>query len=247
VTFTGGEIRDPGRNLPRALLLGCGSVVGLYLLANVTYVVTLTLEQIQHAPQDRVGTLVMQEILGPRGTIVMTVAILISTFGCLNGLILAGARVYYAMARDGLFFDAAGTTNRRRVPAVALAAQGAWASLLTLPVTVTIDKASGAKKFGNLYSQLLEYIIPADLAFYALMVGAVILLRRRAPDLERPYRTLGYPVPAIIYLGLAVLLVLDFVLLAPETSGIGSLIVLAGIPVYFVWSRTAPPQPRSLS
>jgi basic amino acid/polyamine antiporter, APA family len=237
VTFTGGEVRDPDRTLPRALVLGCGSVVALYLLANVAYVVSLSLDQIQHAPQDRVGTAVMTRVFGPTGTSVMAGAILISTFGCLNGLILAGARVYYAMARDGLFFAAAGTTNRHHVPAVALAAQGVWAALLTLPVTVSIDKLTGARKFGNLYSELLEFIIPADLSFYALMVGAVILLRRKAPGLKRPYRTPGYPVPALIFISLAVLLVLDFVYLAPATSGFGYLIVLTGIPVYFIWSR----------
>jgi APA family basic amino acid/polyamine antiporter len=242
VTFTGGEVRDPDRTLPRALVLGCGSVVGLYFLANVAYVMTLSLKEIQHAPQDRVGTAVMETIFGPPGTAVMAGAILISTFGCVNGLILAGARVYYAMARDGLFFAAAGTTNRHHVPAVALAAQGVWAALLTLPVTVSVDKVSGDRKFGNLYSQLLEYSIPADLSFYALMVGAVILLRRKAPGLKRPYRTPGYPLPAIIFIGLAVLLVVDFVYLAPETSGIGYLIVLAGIPVYFVWSRLGAPR-----
>jgi APA family basic amino acid/polyamine antiporter len=143
------------------------------------------------------------------------------------------------MAHDGLFFAAAGTTNRHRVPAFALLAQGVWAALLTLPVTVTIDKTTGVKKFGNLYNQLLEYIIPAVLSFFALMVGAVILLRRRAPERDRPYRTYGYPAPAIVYIGLAVLLVVDFVVLNPETSGIGYLIVLMGIPVYFVWSRAA--------
>jgi APA family basic amino acid/polyamine antiporter len=242
VTFTGGEVRDPDRTLPRALVLGCGSVVGLYFLANVAYVVTLSLKQIQDAPQDRVGTAVMEAIFGPPGTVVMAVAILISTFGCLNGLILAGARVYYAMARDGLFFAAAGTTNRHHVPAVALVAQGVWAALLTLPVTVALDESTGVPKFGNLYSQLLEYIIPCDLSFYALMVGAVVLLRRQAPGLKRPYRTPGYPLPPIVFIGLAVLLVLDFVYLAPETSGIGYLIVLAGIPVYFVWSRAGAPR-----
>jgi APA family basic amino acid/polyamine antiporter len=241
VTFTGGEVRDPDRTLPRALVLGCGSVVGLYVMANVTYVVTLSLDGIQHAPQDRVGTAVMEAIFGPPGTAVMAGAILISTFGCVNGLILAGARVYYAMARDGLFFAAAGTTNRHHVPAVALAAQGVWAAALTLPVTVSIDKATGTQKFGNLYSQLLEYIIPADLSFYALMVGAVILMRWKAPGLKRPYRTPGYPLPALVFIGLAALLVVDFVCLAPETSGIGYLIVLAGIPVYFVWSRALAP------
>jgi APA family basic amino acid/polyamine antiporter len=237
VTFTGGEVREPDRTLPRALILGCGSVVALYLLANVAYVLTLSLKEIQQADHDRVGTAVMAKVFGPAGTQIMAGAILISTFGCLNGLILAGARVYYAMSRDGLFFAAAGTTNRHHVPAVALAAQGVWAALLTLPRTVSIDSATGGPKFGNLYSELLEFIIPADLSFYALMVGAVILLRSKAPGLKRPYRTPGYPVPALIFIGLAVLLVIDFVYLAPATSGFGYAIVLAGIPVYFIWSR----------
>jgi basic amino acid/polyamine antiporter, APA family len=244
VTFTGGEVRDPGRSLPWALVVGCGSVVGLYLLANVAYVVTLPLREIQGAPNDRVGTEVMRHVLGDRGAIVMAAAILISTFGCVNGIVLAGARVYYAMARDGLFFAAAGTVNRRHVPAVALAAQCVWASLLTLPVTVAIDPASGRASYGNLYNQLLEYIIPADLTFYTLMVVAVIVLRLRAPGLERPYRTIGYPLPPLIYIVLAALLVLDFVCLAPATSGIGFLIVLAGFPVYFAWSRLSG-KPRS--
>jgi APA family basic amino acid/polyamine antiporter len=241
VTFTGGETRDPGRTLPRALWLGCSSVVVLYFLANVAYVVTLPLHAIQTAPQDRVGTAVMQAILGGRGTVVMAAAILISTFGCVNGLALSGARVYYAMARDGLFFARAGTTNRRHVPAAALGAQGAWAALLTLPVTVTTDAATGMVQYGNLYNQLLEYIIPVDLTSYALMVGAVVVLRRKQPAAERPYRVWGYPVPVLLYLGLAALLILDFIYLAPATSGIGFGIVLAGIPVYLIWSRSAPP------
>jgi APA family basic amino acid/polyamine antiporter len=241
VTFTGGEVRDPEKTLPRALILGCASVVGLYVLANVAYVFSLSLDQIQHAPNNRVGTAVMEAVFGPPGTAVMAGAILISTFGCVNGLILAGARVYYAMARDGLFFAAVGTTNRNHVPAVALAAQGLWAGLLTLPATVSTDRVTGALEFGDLYGLLLEYIIPVDLSFYALMVGAVILLRRKAPGLKRPYRTPAYPVPAFAFIGLAALLVADFVCLAPETSGIGTLIVLAGIPVYYLWSRAARP------
>lgn len=236
VTFTGGEVRDPGRTLPFALVIGCGSVILLYLLANIAYVVTLPLAAIQDAPQDRVGTAVMTAALGGWGTALMSAAILISTFGCVNGLILAGARVYYAMARDGLFFAKAGTTNRHHVPSIALVTQGLWASLLALPVTVSLDSATNAPKYGNLYGQLLEYIIPADVTFYTLMVGAVIVLRRKAPDVDRPYRTAFYPLPALIYMALAVLLVLDFVYLAPETSGIGYLIVLTGIPVYFVWA-----------
>lgn len=239
VTFTGGEVRDPGRTLPLALVLGCGSVVALYLLANVAYIVSLPLDKIQQAPQDRVATALMQTVLGQAGTVVMASAILISTFGCVNGLILAGARVYYAMARDGLFFAEAGTTNSRHVPAVALVAQGIWSAVLALPVTVATDPKTQAVKYGNLYGQLLEYIIPADVTFYMLMVGAVIVLRRKAPGVERPYRTFAYPLPALVYMGLAVLLVLDFIYLAPETSGIGYLIVLTGIPVYFFWSRAA--------
>ncbi|MFO0909359.1 MAG: amino acid permease [Isosphaeraceae bacterium] len=237
VTFTGGETRDPGRTLPRALLLGCGSVVGLYLLANVAYVTVLPLEGIQNAKSDRVGTALMEAVLGSTGSTLMALAILISTFGCVNGLCLAGARVYYAMARDGLFFARAGTANRHHVPAAAIVAQGFWAALLVLPVTV--DTTVDPPKYGNLYGQLLDYLIPVDVLFYTLMVGAVVVLRRKQPTSERPYRTWGYPLPAIIYISLAVLLVFDFIWLAPGTSGIGFLIVLAGIPVYLVWSRGA--------
>ncbi len=238
VTFTGGETRDPGRTLPLALFLGCGSVVGLYLLANLAYVVTLPLDQIQHAPADRVGTVLMQAVLGRTGAILMTSAILISTFGCVNGLVLAGARVSYAMARDGLFFARAATTNRHHVPASALVAQGLWSALLVLPVTITLNPKTGVLTPGNLYSQLLKYLIPVDVLFYTLMVGAVVVLRRRRPDLERPYRTFAYPLPVIVYAALAVFLILDFVVVEPGTSGVGVLIVLAGIPVYLLWSRS---------
>jgi APA family basic amino acid/polyamine antiporter len=250
VTFTGGETRDPGKTLPRALLLGCGSVVLLYFLANVAYVVSLPLSEIQNAENDRVGTALMQAVLGRSGTYVMALAILISTFGCVNGLCLAGARVYYAMARDGLFFRQAATTNRHHVPAVALLAQGAWAALLVLPVTVSATPFPGAIRhrdlyLGNLYGQLLDYLIPVDVTFYTLMVAAVVILRRKAPDLDRPYRTFAYPLPVMIYISLAVLLVLDFLYLSPWISGIGILIVLAGIPVYLVWSRAAASRPLS--
>jgi APA family basic amino acid/polyamine antiporter len=237
VTFTGGEVREPGRNLPRALLIGCGLVVLLYLLANLAYVFTLPLAAIQNAPQNRVATALMQAVFGPRGTILMAVAIMISTFGCNNGLILAGARVYYAMARDNLFFQRVGLLNSRHVPAVALALQGIWAAFLTLPRTVTTNPQTGAITYGNVYTQLLEYIISADLIFYALMVGAVIVMRRKAPEVARPYRTWGYPFVPLIYILLAVLIVFDLAYLAPTTSGIGYLLVLTGIPVYFLWRR----------
>jgi len=238
VTFTAGEVRDPGKNLPRALLFGCGIVVTLYLLANFAYVVTLPLDQIQAAAQNRVATAVMQSALGPSGTIVMAVAIMISTFGCNNGLILAGARVYYAMARDGLFFRKVNSVNAHHVPAVALLAQGVWASLLVLPRTVRVDPHNNATLlFGNVYTQLLEYIVSADLVLYMLMVGAVIVMRRKAPEIERPYRTFGYPVVPVIYLLIAGVLIVDLAILAPSTSGIGYLLVFTGVPIYYVWRR----------
>ena len=239
VTFTAGEVRDPARNLPRALLVGCTLVVGLYLLANLAYVVTLPLASIQGAPQNRVATAAMQEVFGSTGTVVMALAIVISTFGCNNGLILAGARVQYAMARDGLFFERIGRVNAQRVPATALVVQGIWASALTLVRTVRTDASTGATTFGNVYTQLLEYIISVDLVFYALMVFAVIVLRRKSPDASRPYRTHGYPAVPLLYVALALLLIVDLAYLAPATSGIGYLIVLSGVPAYLVWRRSA--------
>src|SRR5262249_26044117 len=159
---------------PRALLLGTGSVVALYLLANIGYVLTLSFEQIQKAPQERVGTALMSAVFGQTGAYLMAGAILISTFGCVHGLVLAGARVYYAMAHDGLFFRQIGTTNKHHVPAVALVTQGVWAALLTLPRTVVHEP--GKPPYGNVYNQLLEYITSADLTFYTLMVAAVVVL-----------------------------------------------------------------------
>ncbi len=241
VTFTAGEVENPGRNLPLSLLIGCGVVVGLYLLANVAYVVTLPLSGIQKADQGRVASATMQAIFGPKGAIIMAVAIMISTFGCNNGLILAGARVYYAMARDGLFFKGVSKLNRQHAPAIALIAQGIWACLLTLPRTVTVEK-TGAITYGNVYTQLLEYLIPADLIFYSLMVGAVIIMRRKAPEMTRPYRTWGYPVVPVIYIAMAVTVILDLAYLAPLTAGIGSLLVLTGIPAYLIWRKSAAAQ-----
>lgn len=241
VTFTGSEVRDPGRNLPRSLLAGCAIVVTLYILANLAYVATLSLPEIQHAPQNRVAVAAMHAVLGAPGTILMAVAILISTFGCNNGLILAGARVYYAMARDALFFRRAATTNRFHAPAAALYAQGIWAAFLTLPRTVALDPASGAKTYGNVYTQLLEYIVAADLVFYVLMVAAVIVLRRKAAAVDRPYRTWGYPIVPLVYLAIALVLIADLACLAPFTAGIGFAIVLSGVPVFLLWKRSRAP------
>ena len=235
VTFIGSEVRDPGKNLVRALVGGCGVVVVLYLLANAAYLAVLPFPEIQHAPQNRVAVAMMNALFGQPGAICMAAAIMISTFGCNNGLILAGARVYYAMARDRLFFQKIATTNRFRVPAAALVAQGIWTACLVLPRTVTSQRRDPEASYGNVYNQLLEYIVSADLLFYLLMVVAVILLRRTKPDAERPYRTWGYPIVPIVSIVLSGLLVVDLAWLAPATSGIGILIVLSGVPVYFLW------------
>jgi len=237
VTFIGSEIRDPGKNLVRALVVGCGIVVVLYLLANLAYVAVLPFSEIEHAPHNRVAVTMMNDIFGPPGAMCMAAAIMISTFGCDNGLILAGARVYYAMARDHLFFKRVGTTNRFHVPAAALVVQGIWTALLTLPRTVTRDLSTHQVVYGNVYNQLLEYIVSADLVFYILMVVAVMLLRRTKPDAGRPYRTWGYPFVPIISVLLAGLLIVDLGFLAPATSGIGILIVLTGVPAYFFWRK----------
>jgi APA family basic amino acid/polyamine antiporter len=240
VTFIGSEVRDPGKNLVRALLFGCGIVVILYLLANVAYLAVLPFSGIEHAPQKRVAVAAMKAVFGNPGAMCMAAAIMISTFGCDNGLILSGARVYFAMARDGLFFRKVGTTNRCHVPAAALVAQGIWTAFLTLPRTVTTNNATHEVSYGNVYTQLLEYIVSADLFFYVLMVGALIILRRKAPAAERPYRTWGYPLVPFVSILLAGLLIIDLAWLAPTTSGIGILIVLTGVPVYFFWRRRIP-------
>jgi APA family basic amino acid/polyamine antiporter len=237
VTFVGSEVRDPRRNLSRSLLYGCGITVILYLLANLAYVAVLPFEAIEHAPQNRVAVAMMNAVFGHPGAVCMAGAIMISTFGCNNGLILAGSRVYFAMARDGLFFRKVGTTNQHRVPAAALVAQGIWTALLTLPRTVSRNSDGGTVSFGNVYTQLLEYIVSADLVFYVLVVAAVIVLRKTAPNVERPYQTWGYPFVPIMSIVIAAALTLDLAWLAPTTSGIGILIVLTGVPVYFLWRK----------
>jgi len=237
VTFIGSEVRDPGRNLARALLGGCAVVVVLYVLANLAYVAVLPLRGIQDAEKGRVAVVAMESVFGNPGKFAMAAAIMVSTFGCNNGLILAGARVYYAMARDHLFFHRIAAINRHNVPAAALFAQAIWTVLLILPRTVTTNPATGAIVYGNVYTQLLEYIVSADLVFYVLLVVAVIVLRKKRPEAERPYRTWGYPVVPIVSVVLAAFLIVDLAYLAPTTSGIGYLLVLTGIPVYFIWRR----------
>jgi APA family basic amino acid/polyamine antiporter len=233
ITFTAGEVKDPRRNIPLSLALGTGIVITLYLLANVAYLVTLPLSAIQTAPADRVATATVDTIFPGLGATIMSVAIMISTFGCNNGLILAGARAYYAMARDGLFFTAAGRLNDAKVPAWGLVLQGVWAAVLVLPRT--FDTTTGS--YGNLYGNLLDYVISAALIFYILTIAGIFRLRATRPDVPRPYKALGYPViPALYIAGATAVLVVLFAY-RPATTWPGLVIVLLGLPVYFAWKK----------
>ncbi|MCC6394247.1 MAG: amino acid permease, partial [Bryobacterales bacterium] len=232
ITFTAGEVINPKRNIPLSLALGTSTVILLYLLTNAAYLVTLPIESIQHAPADRVATATLQHIFPGAGTALMALAIMVSTFGCMNGLILAGARAYFAMARDRVFFRRAGILNRAHVPGWALAAQGVWAVLLVLPRTH--NPQTGA--YGNLYSNLLDYVISAALIFYILTIAGVFRLRLTRPDAERPYRAFGYPAfPAFYILGAAAILLVLFIY-RPATTWPGLAIVMLGLPVYY-WFR----------
>ena len=231
ITFTAGEVKDPRRNVPLSLALGTAVVIGLFLLANVAYLVTLPLDQIQHAPGDRVATATLNAIFPGLGATIMAIGIMISTFGCNNGLILAGARAYYAMARDGLFFAASGELNDAKVPAWGLLFQGLWAALLVL--LRTYDPATRA--YGNLYNNLLDYVISAALIFYILTIAGIFRLRSTRPDAERPYRALGYPVVPALYIAGAAAILLVLFIYRPATTWPGLVIVLLGVPVYFAW------------
>ena len=234
VTFTAGEVKNPSRNLPLSLALGTGVVILLYVLCNVIYLSVVPLDGvangatvlqrgIKYATEDRVATAVMIQMLGSAGGALMALAILISGFGCANGLILAGARVYYAMAKDGLFFrNVAKLHPKYKTPAVSLMVQMVWTCVLCV---------SGS------YGQLLDYIIFAVLVFYILTIGGLFVLRRTHPDAPRPYRAIGYPALPAIYILMA--LFIDVVLLRykPQYTWPGLIIVLLGIPVYYLWSR----------
>jgi APA family basic amino acid/polyamine antiporter len=221
ITFTAGEIQKPQRNIPLSLLIGTGVVSLLYILANVIYIYVLGMEGIAGAKSDRVGTALLENLLGSGGELVMTGLILISTFGCLNGMILSGARVYYAMAKDGYFLKPAEKLNANQVPSNALFLQAIWASLLTL---------SGK------YGDLLDYVIFAVLIFYILTVAGLIRLRITQPDRERPYKVIGYPFVPVLYIVLATFICVFLLVMKPEFSFAGLGIVLLGVPVYF-WTK----------
>jgi APA family basic amino acid/polyamine antiporter len=231
ITFTAGEVKDPRRNIPLSLALGTVIVISLYLLANVAYLATLPFDQVQHAPGDRVATATLDAIFPGFGGTIMAIGIMISTFGCNNGLILAGARAYYAMARDGLFFSSSGRLNEAKVPAWGLTLQGLWAAFLTLPRTY--DPSTRA--YGNLYNNLLEYIVSAALIFYILTIAGIFRLRQTRPDADRPYRAFGYPVVPALYIAGAAAILLVLFIYRPATTWPGLAIVLLGVPVYFAW------------
>jgi APA family basic amino acid/polyamine antiporter len=222
VTFAGEEVRDPGRTLPRALLMGCLLVTVIYVLANVSYLKVLPFGEIRHAPEDRVATAAATSLFGSGAAAVMAAAIMVSTFGCVNGLVLSGARVSFAMARDRMFFRGLERLNVAAVPGNALWAQAFWSAVLVL---------SGS------YSDLLKYVISADLLFYVLLVMAVIVLRFRRPDLPRPFRAPGYPYLPLLYAAAGLTLIAFLLAGNPRTTWPGYAIVLTGVPIYFLWRR----------
>ncbi len=237
ITFTAGEVKNPRRDVPLSLAAGTAVVILFYCLANFAYLMTLPLAKIQQAPDDRVATAALNVIFGDAGAVIMAVAIMISTFGCANGLILAGARVYFAMANDGVFFKAISKLNEKRVPAMGLLLQGVWAALLVLPRTRILDPQTGVERYGNLYSDLLDYVVFAVLIFYVLTIAGLFVLRRRRPDAERPYRAFGYPIVPALYIVAATVIMLALILYKTQTTWPGLILVLLGVPVYWVWHR----------
>jgi APA family basic amino acid/polyamine antiporter len=242
ITFTAGEVTNPRRNIPLSLLFGTLLVIGLYVLANVAYLVTLPFQTIQTVPNDRVAAATADVIFPGYGALIIAIAIIISTFGCNNALILTGARAYYAMACDGLFFKSAGRLNKDHVPGWGLALQCAWAALLVLPRTlVGTNAATGQPRYSNLYSDLITYVVSAALIFYVLTIVGIFRLRRLQPNAERPYRAWGYPVIPLLYIAAAVTILVVLFIYQSATSWPGLIIVASGVPVYFFWRSFGSP------
>jgi APA family basic amino acid/polyamine antiporter len=239
ITFTAGEVKDPRRNIPLSLALGTILVISLYLLANVAYLTALPFDAIQNAPSDRVASETANVIFPGAGATIMAIAIMVSTFGCNNGLILAGARAYYAMARDGLFFRRVGELNEKHVPAWGLIIQGIWAAMLVLPRTVKKDATGAVTGYGNLYGNLLDYVISAALIFYILTILGIFVLRKKRPDAERPYKAFGYPIVPVVYIVGAGVILLVLFAYQTATTWPGLIIVLTGVPVYFLWRNSS--------
>ncbi|MBI5238964.1 MAG: amino acid permease [Elusimicrobia bacterium] len=224
ITYTAGEVRRPERDIALSLAMGTALVSLLYILANVTYLAVLPMDAIQAAPRDRVASAALSALFGDGGGLLMAALIMVSTFGCNNGLILSGARVYYAMSQHGLFFERIGTLNKNAVPGAALVLQGVWAGLLCL---------SGA------YGDLLDYVVVATLVFYGMTVAGIFVLRVKRPDAPRPYRAWGYPVVPAFYILACAAISLDLLIYKPAYTWPGLGIVLLGIPVYFLRKRSA--------
>ena len=231
VTFIASEIKNPKKNIPRSLFLGTLIVTIVYLLANLAYLALIPLkgtpngmdvmsQGLQFVPNDRVGAAAAEMIVGPVGVSIMAVLILVSTFGCNNGLILAGSRLFYAMAKDGLFFKKAKKINKHDVPSYALWIQCIWASVLCL---------SGK------YGDLLVYSTFASLLFYILTIYGIFILRKKEPDTERPYKAWGYPVVPIIYILVTLFICIDLLIYDFTNAGMGLLIVVLGLPIYYIF------------
>jgi APA family basic amino acid/polyamine antiporter len=222
ITFTAGEVKNPQRNLPLSLFMGTSVVILLYFLANIAYIYVLPIDKIQHAENDRVATLLMETILGDKGKFFMAAMIMVSTFGCLNGCILTAARVYYAMAKDGMFLKPAAKLNKNNVPSNSLTMQCIWASLLC---------------FTGTYGDLLNYIMFAVMLFYVLTISGLFVLRKKRPDMERPYKAFGYPLVPAIYIILAFLVAMNMLIYQTKFSLYGLIIILTGIPVYYLFRK----------
>jgi len=233
ITFASAEVVNPRRTLPLSLFWGTLIAFTLFFLSNIVYLKVLPLRGMPDgvgviergmafATNDRLGTAAISSIFGDYAALIMAVLIVISTFGCNNGLILSGARVYYAMAADRLFFRNAGRLNSRAVPGNGLWIQFIWSSVLCL---------SGS------YSQLLDYVVFAVLIFYVLTILAIFVLRRKRPDAERPYRAFGYPFIPALYIVMAVTIMIILLIYKPTFTWPGLVIVILGIPVYYIWSR----------
>ena len=222
VTFAAAEVDNPKRNLPRALIIGTGTVIFVYLLVNIAYLYVLPISQIQNAPEDRVASLMLQVAMGPSGALVLAALVMVSTFGCLNGIILAGSRVYFAMAKDGLFFRSAAKLNKNEAPSNSLLFPGLWSCILV---------------FTGSYSNLLAYVMFAVLLFYIFTIAGIFILRKKQPDLERPHKVWGYPYLPVLYIVMASAVCISILINNILFAGVGLLIVLAGIPMYYVSKR----------
>ncbi|MEO0311820.1 MAG: hypothetical protein RIQ89_1477 [Bacteroidota bacterium] len=224
ITYTAGEVKNPQRNLPLSLLIGTGTVTLIYIIANFSYLFILPIEQIKTAENDRVGTLLLQTIMGENGKLLMAALIMVSTFGCLNGVILTAARVYYAMAKDGYFLKQAAVLNKNGVPANALTMQCIWSCLLC---------------FSGTYNSLLEYIMFVVMVFYVLTTIGLFKLRITQPNAHRPYKAIGYPLLPALYILLASAVAAVMYIYQTKSSLYGLLIVAIGIPIYFWLNKSA--------